>query len=343
MPNKKRLMKIAVVSGIGILITVVLVSRCVYNKKRKESENITDGEHVESRKNKPCVDIVAEDQLSYERSLPIKVLIVGKHSYVGTNLKQYLEKDPNYIVDELETLDESWKTFDFSLYDIVYQVAGIAHRKETKKNSQLYYDVNSDLAFSVAEKVRAAGVERFIYMSTMNVYGLEHSNNTIGVSTPTIPVTNYGKSKLQAERRILELSGDNFHVAILRPPMVYGPNAPGNLEKLFKVVRAVRLFPTIRNERSSISIDNLCEGIKRVIENGYLGVVIMQDSHYRCTVDIIHDEMEQEGVGLHFTSAFNPIIRVLIGRVSVISKVFGNLRYSFNDNCSERSLKDNNL
>ncbi len=74
---------------------------------------------------------------------------------------------------------------DFLEYDVVYHVAGIAHRKETKENRELYYAVNRDLAYEVAKKSKQDGIKQFIFLSTMSVYGLE--SGVIDEYTPLNP------------------------------------------------------------------------------------------------------------------------------------------------------------
>lgn len=275
----------------------------------------------------PTVDIIAEKTIPVVLPDHINVLIAGKGSYIGTTVRDYLLKDSRYSVTELDMLDPAWKDFDFSHFDVVYQVAGITHQKETIDNAHLYYEVNQDLAVEVAKKAKSEGVHHFIYMSSMSVYGLEQSDELIGLSTSTNPKTNYGWSKLQAEEKLKELEDKNFTMSFLRPPMVYGEGAPGNLGKLFKAVRKAHIFPTIKNERSSISVDNLADGVKKVIEDGYCGVVILQDNKYRCTTDIVKEEMEQEGIKVKFTEIFNPLVNALIGKEDIVTKAFGNLKY----------------
>jgi dTDP-4-dehydrorhamnose reductase len=74
-----------------------------------------------------------------------KILITGKNSYIGTSLENWLMKEPDkYKIDSIDMIDGSWKAVDFSQYDVVYHVAGIAHIKETKKNKDLYYKVNRE-------------------------------------------------------------------------------------------------------------------------------------------------------------------------------------------------------
>ena len=67
-----------------------------------------------------------------------RVLITGKNSYIGTNVEQWLMKEPDqYMVDTIDVRVDSWKNHDFSNYDVVFHVAGIVHQKE-KKNMKVY-------------------------------------------------------------------------------------------------------------------------------------------------------------------------------------------------------------
>ena len=132
--------------------------------------------------NKPSVLITSEYTKNPSGTFdkPLKILIGGKGSFIGNSVKRYLSSIPEkYIVNELDMLTDEWKTFDFSGYDVVYQVAGIAHRKETEENAHLYFEVNRDLAFNVAKRAKEAGVNHFIYMSSMSVYGLEVSKKPL--------------------------------------------------------------------------------------------------------------------------------------------------------------------
>ena len=110
-------------------------------------------------------------------------------------------------------------------------MAGIAHIKETKENAELYYKVNRDLAIETAKKAKAQGVKQFVFLSTMSVYGME--TGVITKETIPHPKNNYGKSKLQAEEKILSLSDEDFKVCIIRPPMVYGEGCKGNYQTDF--------------------------------------------------------------------------------------------------------------
>lgn len=257
-----------------------------------------------------------------------RILITGKDSYIGTSFKKYLEQYPdNYHVEELDVRDDSWKDFDFSSFDVVYHVAGIAHKKEVKENEQLYYQVNRNLTIDIAKKAKSENIRQFIFMSSMSVYGLNYSDQLITKDTQCHPNTYYGRSKYQAELELNKLDDDNFKVCIVRPPMVYGKGAPGNMERLYKAVRKFHIFPTLRNERSSISIEKLCQDIKEYIDEDNQGLYLPQNKEYMCTVEMIRKQMKEENIKVFYLSLFNPIIRLLIGKVGIITKCFGDLRY----------------
>jgi len=118
-----------------------------------------------------------------------KVIIAGKDSYIGSNLKRWLEQTKkDYAVEEVGTREDIWKTKDFSDYDVVVHVAGIAHVSSDPKLESLYYAVNRDLALDVAKKAKQEGVKQFIFMSSMTIYG---KDSTIGkeklIDKDTIP------------------------------------------------------------------------------------------------------------------------------------------------------------
>lgn len=257
-----------------------------------------------------------------------RVLITGKGSYIGTYVKKYLEQyDGEYVVEELDMMDSSWESYDFSSYDVVYHVAGIAHIKEVPENEGLYYRVNRDLVIDVAKKAKMSGVKQFIFMSSMSVYGLNYSKEPITIHTTCNPNTFYGKSKFQAENALKELADDAFKVCVLRPPMVYGDNSPGNLTKLFKAVRKFHVFPTVKNERSSITVEKLAEYVKGYIDSEAKGLFLPQNDEYMCTYAIVKEKMQKENVKVLYLPIANPFVKLLVGRVGLVTKCFGNLVY----------------
>lgn len=138
----------------------------------------------------------------------------------------------------------------------------------------------------------------------------------------------YGDSKLQADLEIQKLADEKFKVVIIRTPMVYGPNCKGNFPKLKKLAKLSPIFPNIENQRSMIYIDNLCEFLKRAIDNEKTGVFYPQNREYISTKEIIKILAEAQGKKIYFIKAFNPIIKLLSKRINFINKIFGNKVYS---------------
>jgi UDP-glucose 4-epimerase len=263
-----------------------------------------------------------------------RVLITGKNSYIGTSLENWLEKEPSkYIVDTVDMKDGSWKEKDFSQYDVVFHVAGIAHVSSDPKMEDLYYKVNRGLAIEAAEKAKAEGLKQFILMSSIIVYGDSSSNKRI-IDRNTVPTPSnfYGNSKLQAEEGIKHLESNDFKIVVLRPPMIYGKGSKGNYPRLANIAKKAPFFPEFGNERSMLHIDNLCEFIKVMIDYEETGLFFPQNKEYVKTSDMVKTIAEVHGKKIWMTMLFNPVIRLMFG-VGVVNKVFGNLVY-------EQSMSD---
>lgn len=261
-----------------------------------------------------------------------KILITGKGSFIGTNAKKWLERK-GHIVEELEMQNENWKEFDFSKYDSIIHVAGIAHVSADPKMEELYLKVNRDLAIQTAEKAKKEGVKQFVFMSSMIIYGKDGKigeEKNISEETKPNPIDCYGRSKLEADLGIQELNDNEFKTVIIRTPMVYGPGCKGNFPKLKKIAKISPIFPDIKNERSMIYIDNLCEFFSKIIELQCSGVFYPQNREYLSTKHIIEILAETQKKKIHFTKAFNWIIKLLSKKVNYINKVFGNKTYNQN-------------
>ncbi|EGP5490170.1 NAD-dependent epimerase/dehydratase family protein, partial [Enterococcus faecium] len=215
-----------------------------------------------------------------------KILITGANSYIGTSFKKWMTQfQDEYQIDTLSVRGDAWREHDFSRYDTVFHVAGIAHAdvsKVSEETKQLYYAVNRDLAIETAKKYKqdlSGKNGQFIYMSSIIIYGEETNINKKRVITPDTkpnPSNFYGDSKLQAEIGLQPLDDDTFHVAILRPPMIYGPGSKGNYQQLVKLANKLPVFPDVKNERSMLYIENLCSFIKLIVDNEEKGIFFPQ-------------------------------------------------------------------
>ena len=103
------------------------------------------------------------------------VLITGAGSYIGTSVELWLQQFPDkYKVHTLDMRGDTWKQHDFSQYQVVFHVAAIVHLNSGRDSASIrnqYYEVNTELACETAEKAKISGVEQFVFMSSMSVYG----------------------------------------------------------------------------------------------------------------------------------------------------------------------------
>lgn len=256
-----------------------------------------------------------------------KILITGANSYIGTSFEKYMQENYpcDYAVDTVDMIDGTWRQKDFSGYDAVFHVAGIAHQKETSQNAHLYHEVNTVLAIETAAKAKADGVKQFVFLSSMSVYGKEIGR--IDKTTAPMPKTNYGQSKLEAEAGINALASSDFAVCILRPPMVYGEGCRGNYNAIIKIVEKSPVFPRVNNKRSTIHIDNLVRFVKLAIDRELSGLYFPQNREYANTMALASEIAVKSGKKLYFSYLCGLAVIIFRPFVSMLKKAFGDLIY----------------
>lgn len=260
-----------------------------------------------------------------------KILITGANSYIGTSFENWMKQYDGYDIDTVDTMDGKWKNSDFTKYDTVFHVAGLAHSDPKPEMRDLYYKVNTELAVETAEYAKKQGVKQFIFMSSIIVYG---SNNTyIDKSTVATPKNFYGDSKLQADIRLHKLQSESFDVVSIRPPMIYGKGSKGNYPRLSKLAQKIPIFPSVKNERSMLYIENLCEFIRLMIDNKEHGIFYPQNKEYVNTAELVKVIAKAHGKKVALIGIFNPVLKAMLNKVTTINKLFGNMVY-------EKSMSD---
>lgn len=265
-----------------------------------------------------------------------KILITGENSYVGNSFSNYMRKFNDYDITKISLKNVDINELDLSIYDVILHVAGIAHSdygKISEEKSKIYYKVNTDLTINLAKKAKQDGVKQFIFMSSIIIYGNSApigENKIITKSTKPNPTNAYGDSKLKAEEGIKVLNDDNFKVAIIRAPMIYGDGCKGNFKTLEKIAVTFPLFPYIENERSAIHIDRLCDSIKGIIDNRESGIFFPQDAEYFNTCNIIKSIADKNNKKVIFVKGFTSILKLVGKLFPFINKAFGNLTYDKN-------------
>ena len=281
-----------------------------------------------------------------------KILITGAGSFIGTSFENYIKNHANhadYEISVMDTLtgeivggnslsdkseDGSTDTWNFSGFDVVFHVAGIAHAdvgKVSEEGKGLYRKVNTELAIETAKKAKAAGVKQFIFMSSAIVYGASSpigKEKIITKDTKPEPENFYGESKLNAEKGLLELSADDFKVVILRPPMIYGPGCKGNYNSLRKFALKFPVFPKVANERSMLYIDNLCEFVRLMIDHEESGIFHPANAETSNTSEMVKMIAEANGKKKALMGGLTWLLKLMSHFTGLVNKAFGNLVYS---------------
>lgn len=262
-----------------------------------------------------------------------KVILVGIGGYIGGKFTEYINKNyPDWQIDAVDSMNRKWAEADFTGYDAVYNVSGLAHANARQVSEELYYQVNGQLPIDVATKAKAEGVPLFVQMSSQIVYGDMSGLGEEKMLTPeTVPAepTVYGKSKMMAERGLQKLVDDKFQVAIMRPPLIYSEYARDNFPRLVNFAKKMPIFPKLKNKQSMVYVDNLCELIKLIIENNKGGIYYPQQECYIEISKIVKDIADAVGNKMWQTRIFNPALRLLskVPQLGFIHKAFGSIAY----------------
>lgn len=262
-----------------------------------------------------------------------KVMLVGVGGYIGGKFTEYIHKNyPDWQVDAVDSMNRKWAEANFTGYDAVYNVSGLAHANARQGTEEQYYAVNGQLPIDVATKAKTEGVPMFVQMSSMVVYGdmsgLGEEKNIFEDTVPAEP-TIYGKSKMMAERGLQKLIDETFQVAIMRPPLIYSEYARDNFPRLVNFAKKMPIFPKLKNQQSMVYVDNLCELIHLIIENNKGGIYYPQQECYIETSKIVKDIADAVGNKMWQTKIFNPFLKYFskFEKLAFIHKAFGSITY----------------
>lgn len=224
------------------------------------------------------------------------ILVTGAAGYIGRNLCRALleagyrvkgslmtEKEREFLPDGVEPFvtgeidgATDWSPALQSVESVVHLAARV-HQKEEKSDASLalFRRTNTDAPAALAEQALANGARSFVFLSSVAVHGLNKTEEPLRIDSPIRPATNYGLSKWEAEEKLTALfENANASLTILRPTMVYGPQAPGNFARLTKMVRAGIPIPlgSVNNKRYFVSIEKLASLILEAMQQTQPGI-----------------------------------------------------------------------
>lgn len=264
--------------------------------------------------------------------LVMRVLIIGKNSYIGNHIDEWLTSK-GHIVVQLDVLTDEWRNFDYSPFDAIVHVAGIVHRPDCR-DWNLYKRVNTDMPIEIAKTAKSQGVKQYVYFSTMGVYDSckKFKTSLIDENTPLIHDSSslYAKSKLLAEDGLKQLQDAAFDVAIVRPPSVYGKGCKGGYISGFtKIVKLLPIIPRayLDGRQSFVYIDNLSECVRIVLENRFGGVFCPQDDEIPNANELF--EAIANGLGKKYRdSKILGLCMRLVSFIPLVKKAYGGIGYS---------------
>ena len=218
----------------------------------------------------------------------MSILITGAHGYIGHQLVSMFSEyslsavgcvrklsqsetlnSESIVIEDIVSFDQ-WNEV-LNGFNTVIHLAARAHILSEFSNSSIdeFRKVNRDATLRLAKAASFAGLKRFIYMSSIGVLGnstpMEHAFNNNSIYDPKEP---YAISKMEAEVGLKVISeSTGMEVVIVRPPLVYGPAAPGNFQRLLKLVDTGLPLPLARLNaiKSMISLENLCDLLVRTV------------------------------------------------------------------------------
>jgi len=216
-------------------------------------------------------------------------LITGSNGFVGRTLCETLAQHGWHVVGAsrrpafrsgipgvhdvclaLNTAPDRWREAMTSVGCVVHLAARVHQLGECGENFDDSYRVNIDGSRFVAEQAALAGVKRFVFLSSIKVHGEGEIGRPYTSADAPNPSDSYGKSKIEAERVLVEVCGNaGMELIVVRPPLVYGPGVRANFERLLKLAALGVPLPlgAIDNRRSLISVWNLASFIETAMRH----------------------------------------------------------------------------
>ncbi|MBP59139.1 MULTISPECIES: UDP-glucose 4-epimerase family protein [Idiomarina] len=217
----------------------------------------------------------------------MKIILTGASGFIGSYVASLIERLPNaeltcpvrrqgsvsfgreIVVGELDS-GTNWSSIVLGK-EVIIHAAARAHIAKDDLPDPLseYRKINVDGTLNLAREAASAGVRRFIFISSIGVNGNINQRPFTEEDRPN-PSEFYAQSKWEAEQGLWEIGKETgMEIVIIRPPLVYGPGAPGNFGALTRWVEKGIPLPlgAIRNQRSLVAIDNLVDLIVTCVEH----------------------------------------------------------------------------
>ncbi len=257
------------------------------------------------------------------------ILLTGSSGFVGGNFKNRHADEFNFETASLQlTAPEN---LSYEGIDSIVHCAALVHQMNGAPDEAYDY-ANFQLTKKFADCAKLTGVGHFVYISTAHVYGdsgqLYDHHSSLSENSVCAPKDAYGKSKLKAEKYLISIQSPNFIVSIIRPPMVYGKGAKGNIISLAKLIKYFPILPLNfnLNKRSIIFVGNLCQYIALIIQGKSGGIFLPQDPAPVSIKTLVEEIAFVMNKRIYLFAVPRPILYIFFRIVPKISsRLFGTL------------------
>ena len=274
----------------------------------------------------------------------MKILVTGATGFVGRYLVNDLSKTDEVIAcvrKKSSFLPSSVQQivsnnfFDIAIpkdTDVIVHLAGIAHNKNNSVDE--FKRINVDGTLELARKALESNIKRFIFISSIGVNGNStHGKAFTEQDTPN-PTNDYTKSKYEAEKALAKLfENTNIDLVIIRPPLIYAHDAPGNFSKLLMLIKLGQFLPfgCTHNQRSFIAIENLVSFITACIyhDTKINETFLIADDEVISTKQLIQCVSSGMGKSMILLPVPTKLLSMLAdatGKVGIFEQLYGNLQ-----------------
>jgi len=286
----------------------------------------------------------------------MKISVTGSSGFIGSAIVESLKssevellalarRKPSISADlQAAEIDlEDLSSFDVKVLkncDSLIHTAARAHimKNEAQNPLEEYRKINCKATLKLAKLAVAAGVKRFVFLSSIKVNGeLTKPEKPFVTDSHYIPNDPYGLSKYEAEKGLLEIAkNSDMEVVIIRPPLVYGPGVKGNFSSMATwIKKSIPLpFGAIHNRRSFVALDNLVDFIilcARIDKSPKAAneVFLISDGEDISTSDLLRRVAKAYGASSRLLPVPVFLMRFtanILGRSGVADRLFGNLQ-----------------
>lgn len=278
-----------------------------------------------------------------------QALVTGSNGFIGSQLVQALEaagakvrcavRNSSTVPDDARVVGVGaiGPATNWSLalrdVDVVFHIAG-ASRRGKSDSADVFDTVNAEGSRALAEQAAAAGVKRFVLLSTIGVNGINSHDKPFTEDDTAHPASPYAASKLAAETHLRSIAGNsNMEWCVVRAPMVYGAGSPGSFARLVNLVSKRWPLPlgAAVAKRSFISVQNLISALALVgsHKNAANGVWLVSDGGDVSTADFVRSIGLALGHPVRLISVPEGIMRALgavTGKADDINSLFNPLQ-----------------